>query len=284
MIVIKLHGGLGNQMFQYALGRNLSDLLKTDLYLDITYYNKERLRKYSLASFQIQAKMAGNDQLAHFTSPLEKFLELFRNDKKIITEQTYAFDPEILKLSGNRYLDGYWQSEKYFSRISEILKKEFQPKKEMSPYYMEMAEKIRKTESVSVHVRRGDYVTNDKVAKAIGALPLDYYTQSFEEISKKVTNPNFYVFSDKIEEIKGLIITPGPAEFVSRPEVKDSDFEDLLLMSKCKHHITANSSFSWWAAWLCENKEKIVIAPENWFKDKTRDSSDLLPSTWIKIR
>ena len=233
MIAIKLKGGLGNQMFQYACGRNLSYRQKTVLKLDKSFLDNtlwQKIvgvtpRKYEMGEFNIQAEL----------------------------------------VKGKNCLDGYWQSEKYFKNIRKILLLDFTLKKE-SKNFLKYKKLIIKTNSVSVHIRHGDYVKRAVARKYHGTLSFDYYFKAIELIGKKIKNPRFFVFSDDpmISNFSGL-----------------TNNEELILMSKCKHNIIANSSFSWWGAWLNTNPKKIVIAPKKWFRAKT--DFEIVPQSWIKL-
>jgi hypothetical protein len=257
MIVVKIQGGLGNQLFQYAMARALSSATKEDFRLDTSFYPQQSLREYSLSHFSIQGKGATPFQIVW---------------AKILTR---------LKIK-NCYLDGYWQSENYFKKTEEIIRKEFTLKKPLGEKGRKQAAEITKNPfSVSLHVRRGDYASSEKVKKTIGLLPLNYYEEAIKKIVAQIPNAHFFIFSDDISWVKEHLHVSLPHRYISSVDIPD--YEELILMSLCKNNITANSSFSWWGAWLNTNPTKVVIAPKKWFADKKLDSKELIPSSWITI-
>jgi hypothetical protein len=176
-------------------------------------------------------------------------------------------------------LEGFWQNEKYFSDIDEIIRQDFTLKNELSIPALEIDKKIAETESVSIHFRYGDYLFNKKTGKLFGVPDFDYYQTAINKIKSKINNPVFFIFSDDIGLVKKKLQADPFLYFVSQPGLKD--FEELILMSRCKHNIVANSSFSWWGGWLNNNPNKIVIAPKIWFRKIKM--KDIIPEGWIKI-
>ena len=140
---------------------------------------------------------------------------------------------------------------------------------------------ISQTNSVSLHIRRGDYVSNQKTNQTHGTCDLDYYQRCITEIEKEVENPYFFVFSDEIEWVKENLKINHPAEYVDQ-NTGDKSYEDMRLMSQCKHNVIANSSFSWWGAWLNSYPDKIVFAPKRWFASDKHNTKDLIPEGWKK--
>lgn len=262
MKIINLKGGLGNQMFQYAYGRAL-ELAGKKIVFNTAFFNGARsktdtARDFKLNNFNIQTKAVFTDR----KRPVLDFI------KKILGK---------LKLGE----DGYWQSEKYFKKIEDSIRGEFTLKEPLDDRFTNVIRQIENTPSVSLHIRRGDYV-NDKKTKAVhDVCGLEYYEKAIDIIKAEVNNPTFFIFSDDIDWVaKNLEIT-SPAFWVSNLEGKD--FEELILMSKCKHNIIANSTFSWWGAWLNKNPNKIVVAPKQWFTNKTSEDINILPKTWVQI-
>ena len=199
-----------------------------------------------------------------------------------IREKQYHFDPKILTMPGSIYLDGYWQSEKYFSDIADIIKNEFRVKLPQTEENRRVAQQITSCESVSLHVRRGDYLTDAKTNTIHGTCELDYYARCIERLTQQVHHPYFFIFSDDPEWVaKNLKIT-HPTTFVAHNGPEKS-YEDLRLMSQCRHNIIANSSFSWWGAWLNSNSNKIIYTPKKWFCDPNLNTKDLIPATWQKL-
>lgn len=289
MIITRLLGGLGNQMFQYAAGRRLAHVLGVDLKLDISGFENYNLRRYSLGNFNVQENFASAEEIAASRifkrGIVERVLaKVLCRQPTYITERHSHFDPDILNLPDDVYLKGYWQSEKYFADIAEIIRREFTVKFPQTGKNKELAEMIASRESVSLHVRRGDYVSNPKINREYGACEPDYYLRCVEQLTQTVKNPHFFVFSDDSEWSRDNLKQTCPATFVDHNKA-DKNYEDLRLMSQCKHHIIANSSFSWWGAWLNPKKDKIVFAPKQWFNKEQfafRRIDDLLPATWIR--
>ncbi|MFH0972649.1 MAG: alpha-1,2-fucosyltransferase, partial [Patescibacteria group bacterium] len=186
---------------------------------------------------------------------------------------------EILKLKDDIFLDGYWQTEKYFKDIEDIIRSEFTLKTEYSNLNPELIAKISSCNSVSMHIRRGDYITNQNTNEFHGICFLDYYKKAINLIAEKFPNPTIFIFSDDLKWCKENIKIKYPIVFVKG----NKNYEDLIMMSKCSHNIIANSSFSWWGAWLNNNPNKIVIAPQKWLNNPNINYSDIIPSTWIKI-
>lgn len=291
MIITKLIGGLGNQMFQYVVGRHLGMKNDSVLKLDISGFNDYKLRTYDLSCFNIQENIATLEDLSRVLLPsddcvhrIKKYLDARHPGIpriRYIKEHSYNFNPEVLTFGDNTYLDGYWQSEKYFSDIKEVVKEEFSLKNKPDPINESYLEEIMDCESVSVHVRRGDYVSNPRAAQVHGFLGLEYYQKALSIILKNTDRPHFFVFSDDPGWAERNIKTDAPIIYIKHNGTKN--YEDLRLMSTCKHHIIANSSFSWWGAWLSPEKEKLVITPRRWFKSDGLNARDLIPESWQKI-
>lgn len=269
MIISNLTGGLGNQMFQYALGRHLAIKNKTKLKLHFTNALFCTQRSYALDCFNIRAEMATDDDLKKLgivkNRVINRMLYLIderfgiRFNKNVITQRfPYKFDPSTLNLKDNVYIQGYWADERYFKQIEETIKGDFTFKGQLDVKNQKMADLITKTNSVSIHVRRTDYVNNSiNNPQFIG---LDYYINSIKEISKRVSDPVFFIFSDDINWCKQNIRSKYKTYYVDNNRSEDS-YKDMWLMSLCKHNIIANSTFSWWGRWLNKNSGKIVIKP-----------------------
>jgi hypothetical protein len=294
MIIVQLIGGLGNQMFQYAAGKRLSHLLDVPLKLDISWFNKQDLRSYSLGSFNIDEDFATSKQIDCFNLVKGKILGDFLNRKfrkmpkfipKYISEKQFNFDPKILNLPDNVYLAGYWQSEKYFLDVADIIRKDFTVRFPQTGKNLELAKAIQSCEAVSIHVRRGDYISDNHTSKTHGGCSLEYYLLCVDKIKKYINNPAFFVFSDEPEWVHENLKIPCQMTIIDHNSENQS-VEDLRLMIQCKHQIIANSSFSWWGAWLNKYPEKVVLAPRQWFSKETqvdRNINDLLPNNWIKL-
>ncbi|WMW24308.1 alpha-1,2-fucosyltransferase [Methanolobus sediminis] len=290
MIIVKLMGGLGNQMFQYAAGRRLAlehnTILKLDLsfLLDRTPRENFTYRPYELDVFNIQGEIASPSEINKFAPANNNIFNYIKQKlkiSKIITEPHFHFDKGILSSPDNSYLDGYWQSEKYFKEIRDIIHTDFTFKVKPTNINQKLANEIGFCESVSIHIRRGDYVSNPETKKLHGYCSLEYYEKAIKKICCYVENPHFFIFSDDPDWAEDNLIYDCPIKFVTHND-SEKGYEDLRLMSLCKHNIIANSSFSWWGAWLNKNPEKIVLSPEKWFNDSSINTDDLVPDNWIR--
>ena len=199
----------------------------------------------------------------------------------LIVEPYLDYWAGINQVSPNAYLMGYWQSEKYFQFIEAIIRADFVFKQAMSNSNQLIANQIEQSNAVSLHVRRGDYANNPLTAATHGLCSMDYYMQAIQHIGECVYEPNFFIFSDDIVWVKENLKINFPCFYVDGNYGEES-YNDMRLMSLCKHHIIANSSFSWWGAWLNQYAGKIVIAPNKWFAHDT-DVKDLLPESWVKL-
>jgi hypothetical protein len=290
MIVVNLMGGLGNQMFQYAMGRRLALQYQTDLFLDCTFLNTASphhiKREYELDIFKIKAQIATEQELKKFkpaSGITRKFQQLFPGlfRYKVITEKSHAFNSSILTAPDDSWLNGFWQTEKYFIDAEQIICADFEMKSALQGLNKTLAEKIKASQSVSIHVRRGDY-TNPQVLAFHGMCSPDYYYRAIETLSSKTNIQELFLFSDDTAWVKQHMKFNFPVTYIDHNTGKNN-FEDMRLMSLCKHNIIANSSFSWWAAWLNTNKNKTVIAPKNWIADKQVDTRDVIPDNWLRL-
>lgn len=300
MIITQLIGGLGNQMFQYALGRHLAEKNSTLLKLDLSGFEEYKLHRYALHCFMIWEHSATMEEIETFKrkgiSRIAKLLSKigtrwgglssatsdFYQNTIVLKERQRAFDSSVLETKGNIYLEGYWQSEKYFSSIRDILLREFTVKYEQDAKSREIANQIQKTESVSLHIRRGDYVHDPFINQIHGLCSFDYYEKAVNYITKKMPNCHFYIFSDDHSWVCENFKLDYPVTMVNHSDVS-TNYEDLRLMSICRHNIIANSSFSWWGAWLNTNPNKIVVSPKRWFNDESFARSDMIPESWLKM-
>lgn len=288
MIIIKIHGGLGNQMFQYALGRNLSLLHNVPFKIDSSYLRSTNQsgRSFILNNFNTILEEATIEEINKYRSTFQKIIDKIRQEskkKKIsdISKNSNIFNSDILNHSDG-YFDGHWNNEKYFKDNWTVIQKDFTLKNPLNSKALECKNLIVSFQNAtSIHVRRGDYVSISKITNIYTTLPLSYYEQAMKKIVEKYPDAHFFISSDDIDWVKENFPSNYPATFVSSSEI--SDCEELILMSKCKHNIIANSTFSWWGAYLNKNSDKIVIAPKNWFKDDNKNNFDLIPNTWIKI-
>lgn len=286
-------GGLGNQLFQYACGRYLALQNKTTLKLDATGLSRDDrgiIRPYSLGVFNIQAGLATAEEIKQIKrEPRGRWPKKIKHAlkkhsiipaKNYIPEIDFSWE-KILSLRGNLYLGGFFQNEKFFDQIAETIRQDFTLKPELADFDPALTEKIKKSLSVSLHIRRGDYASDEATRLLHGLQPLEYYRQAMELISQKIDNPKYFVFSDDIAWCQKNLPMPPETIFVTGKK----DYEDLTLMKQCRHHIIANSTFSWWGAWLNDNPDKIVIAPARWFADEklNEQTKNLVPGNWIRI-
>lgn len=286
MIIVKLMGGLGNQMFQYACARHLAEKNNDIVKLDLSWYQPggvpvgDTVRPYALDRFAISAQIANEEEIVRAGGRPPVFKKLIR---KIVNKMrplaSYSFDRNVLRQTGNVYLEGFFQNENYFKDIEFIIRNEFQLRGGLGDAAHAVFEDIGLGEAVSVHIRRGDYISNAHASVFHGTCSPEYYRRAIDAIIARVDAPRFFVFSDDIEWVKTNINIPAPVVYVSNPAI--TDHEELVLMSKCDHNIIANSSFSWWGAWLNQYQDKIVIAPTHWSADGLQN--DIVPKSWMRM-
>jgi hypothetical protein len=256
MIISKIQGGIGNQLFQWAFAKNLSILNNNDFFLDVSFYENQTnvtKRKFSLGSF-----------------PKINFSILNPNDLKSfnVLEDNFSIRKIEINKDENFYLDGYWQSEKNFIESSKIIKEELSPTNEIKKK-LELL--LPKGINVSLHIRRTDYLSSNGFHPV---LSIDYYIKSLNLIKDY---DNIIIFSDDIEWCEKNL-TFNNSFFIKNL----SDVENLWLMSMCNHNIIANSSFSWWGAWLNDNPNKIITAPKKWFGSNI-NTENIIPNEWYKL-
>jgi hypothetical protein len=284
MILIQLKGGLGNQMFQYAAARALAAKHGIKVLLDATHYREDQLRNFDLLELNVAARLASSKEADEMrpNSPWQRVIaRLTPSARKTYYKQPYYhFDPDFFRLGPRIYLQGYFQSERYFQPIKDVIRQELTFRNPMPANVQELAAQMRREASVSVHIRRGDY-KNAETLRMHGMLPLSYYDEAVKGLQNDLPSPHFYIFTDDSRWVKENLDLPG-ATLVSGP-VTHTHFEDLYLMQQCRHNIIANSSFSWWGAWLNDSPEKKVIAPKNWFNEGPKDTQDLIPASWKQI-
>ena len=290
MIVVRVCGGLGNQLFQYAVGRRLAAVHQTELVLDTYWYAhtppRDTLRTFELLHYPVQARLvAGSEALwcRLHGGRIARRLPFLPRRWKHFSEKGFAFDAAVLRLPDEVYLDGYWQCYRYFEDLAGLIRAELSPIDLLGAQDKHIAQQMRATRSVSVHVRRGDYVSSPTAAQH-GVCGLDYYSAAVDRVRSALRESpemHFFVFSDDPSWARENLVLPGGTTFVTHNGTAKA-FQDLRLMSLCKHHVVANSSFSWWGAWLNPDPGKLVICPRRWFADD-RDTSSLAPSEWIRL-
>jgi hypothetical protein len=277
---VRIHGGLGNQLFQYAAGRGLADRTGTKLRLDACYFGVEKLRNYELDNFKIRAAVVHE--------PAESARYMGHNDiedgwirgrygAEPVREPHYHYSDILNRAQPNSFITGYWQCERYFAGSEQAVRAELTPRR-LSRAARAIRRRIeRADESVAVHVRRGDIATDPALLALVGNTSVEYYQRAAALIGERRADPHFFVFSDDPAWCRANLELPGKMEIVSG-ETLVSD--DLALISYCGDAVIANSSYSWWGAWLGETPDSIIIAPEQWYDELTHDTSDVRPERW----
>lgn len=292
MILINLIGGLGNQMFQYACGKSLSHRNKMPLKLVVDQFEeyKQHNGLELLKVFEIDASLATRDDLVSLLGYKAgpKARRLFgrtamswANGESWCNEPSFDYWSGIQAIKKSAYLHGYWQSERYFIDIENIIRAEFTFRDKLDALDLDISSRMALGPCASIHVRRGDYLKG-KSKRIYATCGIDYYVKAANMLYDKYPDIKFFAFSDDPDwVISHLEPEIGRLEVVTHNIGVRSAF-DMRLMSMANHHIIANSSFSWWGAWLNPKKEKIVIAPKNWFADG-RPTPTLLPSSWFRL-
>lgn len=304
MVIVRLRGGFGNQLFQYATGVSLANTLGVELKIDTYTYQQDThgdftKRKLELGKFNINFTEATRKEIKNFTGKniFSRFFHKktnYRFNSKVYSQPKYAFSESFLKLSEPIYISGYWQSERFFEKHKSQIKELYTPSQPINNINNSFVNDMQKSNSVSIHIRKGDYEKNPNYSGFFGVLEKSYYLKAIKHIESKTEHPVYYFFSDSPEWCKKEFGHLKNANFIDHNSGSDS-YWDLILMTKCKHNIIANSSFSWWGAWLNDHVNKIVIAPKKWFnqtkytgKDPSYhsryyDTKDLIPSSWVRL-
>lgn len=296
MIVVKLAGGMGNQMFQYAAGRHLAAKYDTELKLDLSFLQDKTPkinfthREYDLGLFNIEQRFATSEEVVKFGRyrRLNRVIYVLRQklDQKLpvyVRENPYRFDQKFFNIPDNAYIEGYWQSEKYFKAIESDIRREFSFRNGLDANGREMAARISSVNAVCINVRRGDYVTNPAANLHHGVCSVDYFTRAVAEIVARVPDPHFFIFSDDLEWCRENLYLDRPCTIVGDAYAGEKYGQKLNLMTMCRHFIIPNSSFGWWGAWLSTNPGKVVVAPARWCQNPRVDSKDTTPPEWLRI-
>jgi hypothetical protein len=303
MIIVQLQGGMGNQMFQYALGRALSLKNNVSLGLDLNFLEDRTprdtflqkrfskwgtfvFRNYDLGIFNIDAKIVSQKEIPFFYKSFfsgtamiyaDAFRKKFFPGKNI--EKSFNYDKDVSLLGSNAYLMGSWQSFKYFDDIEDVIREDFKLKNKISDKSQVLMNEISSCESLCINVRRADFLDNSHH----GTIGNEYYNMAISIISQTRKIDKIYVFSDDMAWCEENLSFSYPTMFVNH-EYAGKKFEEYLaLMIACKNFIIPNSTFGWWAAWLSGEKDKVVIAPKKWFADGSEDGRDLIPENWIRV-
>lgn len=292
MVVSWILGGIGNQMFQYAAARAFALDRGDELLLDLRMFDGYGLhqgfeldRVFSARFDKAQPRHL--DSVLGWQSGLMALRVLRRpafaalRARSLVVEPHFNHWPGLALQGGDIYMMGYWQSERYFERHAKAIRADFQFRTPLDARNAALAARIRDCESVSLHVRRGDYASNPKNRKILHLCSPDYYREAIDRVCRRVKAPVFFVFSDDPQWVRENLAGIPDHEIVEHNR-GGASYIDMQLMSTCRHHIIANSSFSWWGAWLNATPERIVIAPRQWFCNGT-DDRDLIPADWQRI-
>ena len=274
MVIVRLMGGLGNQMFQYAAARAISLRTGAQVKLDLSWFDDEGScvtprREYELEQFGLPIELASEAEIAR---TLRR--RIFRRRPRILADPTLRFDPRVLEADDVRLI-GYWQSEKYFADKADTIRSDFA----LPAADAALEDRLASVESVSIHVRRGDYANDQTVNSELGVLPLTYYEAAIERMKQSLSKPEFFVFSNDPAWCSQNLRLDERHTFMPPRR----SYDDLRLMSMCRHHVVSNSSFSWWGAWLREGRDSLVAAPRRWFLTSRFDTRDLVPERWLRI-
>lgn len=289
-VVIRLVGGLGNQMFQYAAARAVALRSGAELRLDLSWFSTVSDRHYALGPLSVSANTLGDipqkgtaGHLLRTTQyRLARYTEKYFLRRPVFLEKHFHFDPAMLDVRAPVRLEGYFQSEKYFLECRDLITSEFKVASPPGHLAQAMLEKMATHDAICLHVRRGDYAANATTNAFHGLCSLDYYHRGLSIASEGLPNPHCYVFSDDPEWVRANFFPALPMTVVDIHGPHEAH-EDLRLMAACKHFVIANSSFSWWAGWLGGNSKKIVVAPSRWFQAGNADTKDLIPTEWVKL-
>ena len=293
MVIVRLNGGLGNQMFEYAMARTVAHRRHTSVRLDFRVLEADRQRCYGLDAWNVNAQPASRFELFRVQLAMRVHRAMRPSapyyERPIVYEKSHRFDGDALKARRDCLLAGYWQSEKYFNEIESTIRAEFTLRAKPAAKTEMIADAIRyQSNSVFLHVRRGDLVADPVTSRLHGSCSLAYYQDAVSHVARSVDRPHFFVFSDEPEWVRENIGLPFPMTIVDHNRVGNSrspgsEHEDLWLMTLCRHGILSNSSFSWWGAWLNPVRERVVIAPKQWVNELDLDLRDLIPEAWIRM-
>jgi hypothetical protein len=290
MFIVKIHYGLGNQLFQYAFARSLALTRGVPFSMDLHFYQKhgqdpKHPRVYQLDKFCIQENLASDEVVEKLISPsifdqgIIKLGIISRPyyKRRIVYERSLSYDENMWQVENEVYLAGYWQDLRYFEKCEPIIRSDFKFKTAPTGLNKELLEKINSVESVAIHVRRGDYITDGFHTEHVGVADMLYYRDATKFLEGEISEARYFVFTDDPVWVKKNFDLGYAFELIEHNNQVNA-FEDLRLMSACKHQVISNSSFGWWGAWLNSNQEKIVIAPKIWRKNGPDMNK---PANWI---
>lgn len=295
MVTVRLMGGLGNQLFQYAAARALAERHKTELRFDLSYLGKPSvgtLRHYELHHFQHQGRPLDRVEYLHYGSlarspiferAVARVLRVV-NPVELYQEPTIEYDSSFQTLSNKKtVLSGRFQSPFYFDCIRNSLIQELQPSQLVSQACSHLMRHVAETISVGIHVRRTDYVNSDAYQNVISALPLEYYERAIHFVNSSLPSARIYIVSDDIAWCQKQDVFRDAAMFIDMSESRFPHIEEFQILRHCRSFIISNSTFAWWAAWLSESASKLVVAPRVWSHAPEFQSASRLPSDWVQI-
>jgi hypothetical protein len=290
-VMVHLLGGLGNQMFQYAAARAVAVRCHAPLVLDASWLSDEAQRPLALRPFHIKAEILQSS--APSLSPLNLGLQRFarRLDRRfafrklgapVYREKSFGYDAGVRSRRAPVYLYGYFQSEKYFAGCRDVIFGDFQVTTPPRPAAQKLLDRIEASDAICLHVRRGDYVTDPSANAFHGLCPPDYYRRGLDDVVRHLSRPECFVFSDDPHWVRENLKLSVPMTVVDIHGPGEAH-EDLRLMAACHSYVIANSTLSWWGAWLGRRPGKRVVAPRQWFRSGSRDASDLVPDHWGRL-
>lgn len=271
MIIVELTGGLGNQIFQYAVGRRLSVERGVGLLFDTRYFATDATRWYSLKHFEVVGRAATRIELKLLCSNAAGRIAGNPLYHPTLSESPHGFDPAVLRAGSRTRLTGYFSLNEYFEDTIPALRADFVLRNSArTDAWRSVADEVNVAgDSVAVHIRRGDYVSNQRNASFFEELGAEYYRRAIDVMSRRLSDPAYFVFSDDPGWATDCDLFPAGSRVrvVSVPEGL-ADYLEFDLMRRCRNHIVANSTFSWWAAALSDNPQKITIQPAIWYRDE----------------
>lgn len=287
MITVALKGGLGNQMFQYAVGKHVALRRCTSLALHLGWFGNERggetRRSYALGPFGLGVPLDGADIWGSRAEPRTALSRWAgRRDPRVVQQPGQAYFPDALSAPNNSLLVGYWQSERYFAEIGEIIRADFTLASPPPDADTELSKYIREVGAIGVHVRRGDYITSSSARAFHGVPGVRWYETAVDLIAARVGPVELVVFSDDPDWCEAELRLAWPTTYIRHHLTEPH--EDLRLLSTCRHHVIANSSFGWWGAWLGQAPGQVVVAPSPWFRHRGADSRDVIPERWVALQ
>jgi hypothetical protein len=292
MVITRLKGGMGNQMFQYALGLHMAEKLQTELYLDLSsLLDRSKgdfvYRNYDLTIFKLEGQFVHSLGLLTFLSKFKSssitkfFRKKVEKNKFLLKEKAFKFEPRFLETKGDKdiLIEGWFQSGRYFSDIEDKIRAEFSFVHPIISSSVDLHISISNSNAICLNVRRTDFLKVDN----LNTTNREYFFKAADLMANQIENPKFFIFSDDTAWCRQELKLPYDHEVVGH-EHKGVKFGNYMqLMIACKHFIIPNSSYAWWAVWLNKYKDKKVIAPKNWFTDTTIDTSDLIPDSWMRL-